>query len=102
MDTYLTYAASALAANSIFRCTAAAVFPLFTTQMFNNLGTQWGTTLLGSIAILLAPIPFFFYKYGAWVRSKSRFAPCMDLKIRDEILAERGNEERTGCNAMEI
>jgi DHA1 family multidrug resistance protein-like MFS transporter len=84
------YAASALAANSIIRSAAGAAFPLFTNQMFHNLGIQWGATLIGCIALILAPMPFAFYRYGAWVRTKSKFAPCIDLKIKDAVLeAER-------------
>lgn len=80
------YAASALAVNTILRSAAGAAFPLFTSQMFHNLGTQWGATLLGCVGIILTPIPFVFYRYGAYLRSKSKFAPCLDLKIRDEVL----------------
>jgi MFS transporter, DHA1 family, multidrug resistance protein len=87
------YSASALAANSIIRSAAGAAFPLFTNQLFHNLGIQWGATLLGCIALLLAPLPFVFYKYGAWVRTKSKFAPCMDLKIRDMVLEEERKEK---------
>jgi MFS transporter, DHA1 family, multidrug resistance protein len=86
------YAASALAANSIIRSAAGAAFPLFTNQLFHNLGIQWGATLLGCIAILLAPIPFACYRYGAYVRTKSRFAPCADLKIRDMVLEKEKRE----------
>ena len=41
----------------------------------------------------MAPLPFIFYKYGAWIRMKSKFAPCVDLKIRDEVLAEEQREK---------
>jgi len=93
VDTYLMYSASALAANSILRSAAGAAFPLFTNQMFHNLGIQWGATLLGCISLLLAPLPFVFYRYGAWIRTKSRFAPCADLKIRDQVLEEERREK---------
>ncbi|RDB16604.1 hypothetical protein Hypma_002799 [Hypsizygus marmoreus] len=81
VDTYLMYSASAFAANTIIRSAVAAAFPLFTVQMFTNLGVNWASTLLGLIALLLAPSPFFFYKYGPRIRSRSTFAPCIDLKI---------------------
>ena len=70
------HSASALAANTVIRSAVAAAFPLFTVQMFNRLGINWACTLIGLLGLLLAPSPFLFYKYGAWVRSKSKFSPC--------------------------
>lgn len=93
VDTYLMYAASALAGHTIIRSATGAAFPLFTTQMFLNLGINWAATLLGGIALLLAPMPFLFYKYGPRIRTKSSFAPCIDLKVakflEDEARAEK-------------
>ncbi|KZT38285.1 MFS general substrate transporter [Sistotremastrum suecicum HHB10207 ss-3] len=77
VDTYLMYAASALAGNAMVRSAVGAAFPLFTNQMFHNLGVQWASTLIGCIAILMAPMPFIFYKYGPWIRTHSGFAPCI-------------------------
>jgi DHA1 family multidrug resistance protein-like MFS transporter len=77
VDTYLMYAASALAANTIIRSAVGAAFPLFTTQMFRGLGIGWACTLIGIIAAVLAPIPFLFYAYGARIRGSSKFAPCV-------------------------
>ncbi|KAH9020802.1 MFS general substrate transporter [Lactarius pseudohatsudake] len=83
VDTYLKYAASALAAHTIIRSLAGAAFPLFSTQMFVKLGINWAGTLLGGIALILAPIPFLFYKYGQRIRTNSGFAPCLDLKVAE-------------------
>ncbi|KAI0295149.1 major facilitator superfamily domain-containing protein [Multifurca ochricompacta] len=78
------------------RSATGAAFPLFTTQMFVNLGTNWAATLLGGIALLLAPMPFLFYKYGPRIRSKSSFAPCIDLKVakflEEEARSEKGQQ----------
>lgn len=41
------------------------------------MGIQWAATLIGLITALLAPIPFFFLKYGARIRTRSQFAPCI-------------------------
>lgn len=62
------HAASALAANTIVRSAVAAAFPLFTTQMYERMGVQWASTLIGLIALVLAPIPFLFFRYGARIR----------------------------------
>jgi len=80
-ETYLTYAASAVAGHTIIRSLGGAAFPLFSTQMFDNLGINWAGTLLGCFALILAPMPFLFYKYGKRIRSRSSFAPCIDLKV---------------------
>ncbi|KAF8217975.1 MFS polyamine transporter [Mycena galopus ATCC 62051] len=87
VETYLMYSASAFAANTFCRSLVAAAFPLFTVQFFTNLGVNWAATVLGCIGIVLMPSPFLFYKYGARIRSKSKFAPCIDLKIA-KVLAE--------------
>lgn len=74
-DTYKMYAASAVAANTVLRSAAGAAAPLFTQQMFDTLGVGGGGSLIGGVAILLAIIPFAFYKYGAKIRKRSKFAP---------------------------
>ncbi|CDO78123.1 hypothetical protein BN946_scf184725.g2 [Trametes cinnabarina] len=87
IDTYLQYSASAFSANAMVRSCVGAAFPLFTVQMFRKLGINWACTLIGFCALLLAPSPFLFYKYGTWVRTKSKFSPCLDLVIAKEIAA---------------
>ncbi|KAJ0419672.1 major facilitator superfamily domain-containing protein [Aspergillus carlsbadensis] len=72
IDAYLPLAASAVAANIILRSAVAAAFPLFSRQMFANLGVQWAATLLGCLAAVMIPIPFAFRRYGARLRGRSR------------------------------
>lgn len=120
VDTYAHYAASAFAANVIVRCLFAAAFPLFTNQMYTSvsvlsiciassivpllnhflrhscliqLGLNWGSTLIGCFSLLLCPIPFFFHKYGARIRQRSKFAPCKAStthRSSDELPADFG------------
>ncbi|KAJ3983565.1 MFS polyamine transporter [Lentinula detonsa] len=85
VDTYLLLAASALASNTMIRSLVGSVFPLFTVQMYHNLGINWASTLIALICLLLSPIPFLFFKYGARIRQHSKFAPCLDLKIAKQI-----------------
>ncbi|TFK83428.1 MFS polyamine transporter [Polyporus arcularius HHB13444] len=94
VDTYLQYAASAFSANTIMRSCVGAAFPLFTVQMFERLGINWACTLLGCCCLILAPSPFLFYKYGTWIRSKSKFSPCPDLVILKELEAEKAANEK--------
>ena len=70
--TFEPSAASAVAANIMLRSVIAAGFPLFTRQMFSNLGIQWAGTLLGCIAAVMIPIPIIFWFYGAALRQKSK------------------------------
>lgn len=63
------------------------VFPLFATFMFEGMGIQWASTLLGCVALVLVPMPVIFYKYGKKIRARSKFAPAPDIaqdKRRDE------------------
>ena len=81
------FSASAIAANTIMRSVFGAIFPLFATYMFEGIGVEWGMTLLGCVAALFIPMPFFLYKYGRSIRAKSKFAPAPDIaqdKRRDE------------------
>ncbi|KAH9211816.1 MFS transporter [Leptodontidium sp. 2 PMI_412] len=86
-DSYLMYAASALAANTVCRSAAGAAAPLFTEQMFTALGVGGGGSLIGGIAVLLMPIPFIFYKYGGPIRERSKFAPTPDPNEEHEVEA---------------
>ncbi|KAF7368735.1 MFS general substrate transporter [Mycena venus] len=96
VETYLMYSASAFAANTIVRSLFAAAFPLFTVQFFTNLGVNWAATILGGVGLLLLlPVPFLFYKYGARIRANSKFAPCLDLKIAKVMAEEAAAAEKT-------
>jgi hypothetical protein len=76
-DCYLQYAASALAANSLLRSVLGAVFPLWAPYMYRGLGTQWATSVLAFLAVLMIPIPFAFYKYGPEIREKSKWTQTL-------------------------
>lgn len=74
VDAYLANAASALSGNTVVRSAFGAGFPLFARQMYSKLGTQWASSLLGFIALLMVPIPFVLYKLGARIRAWSKHA----------------------------
>lgn len=74
IDCYLFYAASAMAGNTLLRSAFGAAFPLFARPMLINLTVKWALTLLGCISILLLPVPFLFYKFGAKIREKSKYS----------------------------
>ncbi|KAL4984498.1 major facilitator superfamily domain-containing protein [Aspergillus falconensis] len=74
VDGYQTYSASALAGVILVRNVVGAGFPLFATQMYERLGYEWASSLLGFIAILLVPIPFVFFYKGEAIRLRSPWA----------------------------
>ncbi|TGO83470.1 hypothetical protein BPOR_0642g00050 [Botrytis porri] len=73
IDTFSSCAASAVAAQTFVRALFAALFPLFVTPMFQGLGIEWGSSVLGFVATALIPIPFLFYVYGKRIRMKGKF-----------------------------
>ncbi|KAK4190180.1 major facilitator superfamily domain-containing protein [Podospora australis] len=75
VDSYLMFAASAIAGNAFLRSLAGAGFPLFARYMFNGMGIEWASTLLGCVGVALVPIPVVFYLYGHKIRAKSAYAP---------------------------
>jgi len=74
IDTYRVYAASAVSANTLMRSILAATLPLAARTMVRNMGVGPAMSVLGGIAVLALPIPFFFIRYGAALRARSRFS----------------------------
>lgn len=53
--------------------------------MFEGLGVQWASTLVGCVAVLLVPIPLAFHHWGSKLREKSRFSPTFaEKKVPDD------------------
>ncbi|KAF2267674.1 MFS general substrate transporter [Lojkania enalia] len=73
IDAYTIYAASATAAAIVSCSLLGAPLPLAGNSMYDALGVGWGTSLLGFIAVVFAPVPLVFWKYGERVRN-SRFS----------------------------
>ena len=42
--------------------------------MYHRLGYQWASTLLAFIGLACCGIPFLFWKYGAAIRRRSKYA----------------------------
>lgn len=63
--------ASALASNDFVRSMMGAAMPIVARPLFNNLGIDWGNSLMGFISVAFIPIPFVLWKYGPWLRAKS-------------------------------
>ncbi|KAL2823344.1 major facilitator superfamily domain-containing protein [Aspergillus cavernicola] len=82
IDTYTIFAASVLAANSVMRSIFGAVFPLFTTYMYNDLGIHWASSIPAFLALACVPFPFLFYKYGKPIRLRCKYAAQSDAFMR--------------------
>jgi len=93
VDAYLLFAASAIAGNTFMRSIAGAAFPLFARYMYEAMGIQWASTLLGCVAAVLVPIPVIFYLYGHKLRAKSKFAPTGPLNTPGAVEEEEKTEE---------
>jgi multidrug resistance protein len=76
-DTYHQYAGSALAAQSFCRNMLGGVFPLITTQMYNQLGYGPASSMLGGIGALLTIVPWILVFYGPRIRARSKFAMAL-------------------------
>ncbi|KAJ6789733.1 hypothetical protein PWT90_06245 [Aphanocladium album] len=74
IDSYVVFAASVMAANSVLRSVFGAAFPLFTIDMYENLGLQWAGSVPAFLAVACIPFPLIFYKYGHRIRMKCKFA----------------------------
>lgn len=74
IDSYTIYAASVLAAAAIFRSVVGAVFPLFTTQMYDNLGIHWASSIPAFMTLVCMPFPLIMYRFGAPLRMKCKYS----------------------------
>lgn len=61
MDAYGLYFASAIAATVVLRSIGGAIFPLFSTSMFNALGDQWAMSVFGFMSAVCMPMPIIFF-----------------------------------------
>ncbi|TFK72091.1 multidrug resistance protein 4 [Pluteus cervinus] len=68
-----TFAASALAAGSVFRSMVGFIFPLFGEDIYKRLGLGGGNSLLAGLAIVLGiPFPVWIYFKGEEMRQKNQ------------------------------
>ncbi|KAI0431083.1 major facilitator superfamily domain-containing protein [Xylaria sp. FL1042] len=70
IDAFPEYAASSTAALASSRNVVGTFLPLAGPFLYEALGLGWGNTLLGFVALLLIPAPYFIAKYGEKLRLK--------------------------------
>jgi MFS family permease len=73
-DCYGTSASSAIAGQGFLRNTLGAVSPLFASQFFHNVGSQYAGLILSIAGTVLCMIPFVAYKWGPVLRARSKRA----------------------------
>ena len=74
IDSYgQVYGASAIGANTLLRYLLGSALPLVSIQLFENLGVQWASSLLGFIGLAMAGIPYVLFKIGPRLRAKTSY-----------------------------
>ena len=75
LDTYAAeHVNSAAVAMTLCRSVLAAAFVMFAGPMYEGIGVDWASSLLGFVCLALTPFPVLFYVYGARIRGWSRYA----------------------------
>lgn len=75
VDSYQTYAASAMAACALLRSLAGFGFPLFAPYMYKSLDYGWGTSVLAFASIAIGWVaPVIFWRFGPHLRAMSKYA----------------------------
>ncbi|KAL7798438.1 major facilitator superfamily transporter [Trichoderma ceciliae] len=98
VDSYVVFAASALAASSVLRSLFGAAFPLFTTYMYQNLGVHWASSVPAFLALACVPFPALFYKYGDRIRAKCEYAAeaaAVLARMQDKNVQEEDSDRTT-------
>jgi hypothetical protein len=100
IDSYTIYAASVLAANAVLRSIFGAVLPIVSTWMYHGAGIHWAPSIPAFISLLFLPFPFFFYKYGAIVRAKCKYAAESDRYMK-KLVENTVQEKKQGGSTAE-
>lgn len=100
-DSYLMFAASAIAGNTIARSAMGAAAPLYTTYMFEALGVGGAGSLIGGVACLLAVIPFLVSSRGRRKHGKhiANSPPVLQIRRRHSqaiALRPHGRKQKQG------
>lgn len=70
--------------------------------MYSGLGIHWASSIPAFLALVCIPMPFFFYKYGAKIRMKCKYAAEADAfmqRIRNQAAASGQARNATGEEA---
>jgi multidrug resistance protein len=70
IDSFEQYAASAIAAGTVFRSVVGGIIPLGAPSLFEKLGYGWGISVFAFVSLLLAPAPILFFTFGERIRER--------------------------------
>ncbi|GJN92393.1 hypothetical protein Rhopal_005423-T1 [Rhodotorula paludigena] len=71
---YSQHSASAMAAKTAGRSLFGAGLVMYIVPMYKSIGHLWAGMTWAFISLVMVPIPFVFFKYGARIRSRSTMA----------------------------
>lgn len=74
IDVYEIYAASALSFMTVSRYYVAGAMTVAGIPFYRNMGVHYTLTVLACISSLMTLVPYIFYRYGAKIRSWSKYA----------------------------
>src|SRR2546423_4053667 len=98
VHSYGIYAASAMAGNAVIRPLLGGTLPLAGPALYAKMGANWAATFLGLLEVLIIPIPFMFYRYGAKIRMKSSLIRRM-REEEERQTRKRNRRAEKGCLA---
>jgi hypothetical protein len=94
-----------MAANTLLRYILAAVLPLFMktsklsrhssqiinlltqVSVYSDLGVTGASSLLGFICLVFVPLPWALFRYGPWLRARSRY---VSTECQYQVIASTG------------
>lgn len=100
---YGPYSASATGGNGFARDFLAGISAMYATPMYNNIGgkrhLQWGSTVLGFLALVVTIPIYIFYWKGPQIRARSKFAQTL---AADKKLMQSLPEDNKGATAEHV
>ncbi|EHK22045.1 uncharacterized protein TRIVIDRAFT_53178 [Trichoderma virens Gv29-8] len=96
IDSYTIYAASVLGASAMLRAFFGMAFPLFTEQMYKNIGIHWASTIPAFLMFACLPFPFVMLKFGETLRLKCKYAQeaaSLAARMQQQAATERSGSE---------
>ncbi|KAF1932862.1 MFS general substrate transporter, partial [Didymella exigua CBS 183.55] len=72
IDAYPAHSASGIAASTLLRSILGGLAPLFSNKMYERLDVGWKFTLLAFVALVVAPVPWFVYRFDERWRKNER------------------------------
>ncbi|PYI09552.1 MFS general substrate transporter [Aspergillus sclerotiicarbonarius CBS 121057] len=105
IDSYTIYAASVLAANTVLRSIFGAIFPIIATYMYDGVGIHWAPCIPAFLSLLCMPAPFLFYRYGAAIRTRCKYAAESDRymqKLQESAGRRQVVEKNSSINVGEV